>query len=216
MSTRHSASDQAWQPRLELRVLHTVRLAGFADTEAVADRVDLPANLVGDTLRALEGQKLIERMTFAESAGWILTEMGKRRDAELLRAELEASGVRPVLQATAENFEIVNPRLIRAVTDWQLQAPTDRADTRVSVMRELTDLSKALDDLMADLVGQLHRFSRYPRDFSAAAEKARAGDDQWVAGVGRLSCHIVWAELHEDLLSSLGRDRSVESPQGGM
>lgn len=209
-------SETTWQSRDELLVLHAIRLAGFADTEAVAARVDLPANIVGDTLRVLEGQQLVERIAFADSGGWILTEAGKSRDGELLQEELEASGARPVLLATTEDFESsVNPRLVRAVTDWQLHSSADRTERSVEVLRELTDLADALSDLMTELDGQLPRFSRYPRQFSAALEKARAGDHQWVAGVGRLSCHIVWAELHEDLLSSLGRDRSVEPHQGG-
>lgn len=209
-------SDTTWQSCDELLALHAVRLAGFADTEAVADRVELPADIVGDTLCVLEGQHLIERMAFADSGGWILTDAGKSRDSELLQEELEASGARPVLQATADDFESsVNPRFVRAVTDWQLRSSADRTDRGVEVLLELTALADALSDLMADLVGQLPRFSRYPRQFSAALHKARADDHQWVAGVGRLSCHIVWAELHEDLLSSLGRDRFEEPHQGG-
>lgn len=208
--------SDSWQSREELLVLHGVRLAGFADTEAVADRVDLPANIVGDTLCVLNRQYLIERMTFADSGGWILTEAGKCRDGELLQEELEASGARLVLQGTADNFETsVNPRLVRAVTDWQLRSSAERTERGVEVLLELTALADALRDLMAGLVGRLPRFSRYPRQFSAALHKARAGDHQWVAGVGRLSCHIVWAELHEDLLSSLGRDRSEEPHRGG-
>ncbi|MEE6280511.1 transcriptional regulator [Georgenia sp. MJ170] len=197
-------------------VLHAVRLAGFADTGAVADHADLPAGIAADTLRVLEEQHLVERMTFADSGGWILTEEGRSRDGELLQEELEASGVRPVLEATVAEFESgVNPRLVRAVTDWQLLSSADRTDRSVELLRELTDLADALNDLMAELGTRLPRFGRYPRQFSAAVAKARAGDHQWVAGVGRLSCHLVWAELHQDLLSTLGRDRSAEPHQGG-
>lgn len=205
--------DATW--REQLPVLHAVRLAGFADTVAVGDRVDLPATIVDDTLHVLRGQHLIERMAFADSGGWILTEAGKSRDGELLKEELEASGARPLLHTTAEDFECgVNPRLVRTVTEWQLQSPTDPTDQSPEVLRELTDLAEDLSGLMSELGTQLPRFSRYPRQFTAALEKARAGDHRWVAGVGRLSCHIVWAELHEDLLSSLGRDRSAQPHQG--
>lgn len=208
-------SDLAWQSREELLVLHAVRLAGFADTDAVAERVELPANVVADALHNLGGQKLIERMTFADSTGWILTEEGKNRDAKMLRGELETSGVRPVLEATVGDFESsVNPRLVRVITEWQLDSSTHRAGRSVEVLRELAHLADALSDLLTDLAAQLPRFSRYSRQFSAALKKSRAGDDRWVAGVGMLSCHVVWAELHEDLLSSLGRDRSAEPRQG--
>ncbi|WP_022891332.1 hypothetical protein [Agromyces subbeticus] len=205
-----------WRSRDELLVLHAVRLAGFADTAAVADRVALPASIVGETLRVLEVQHLVERLTFADSGGWILTEAGKSRDGELLREELDAAGAQPILQATVEEFESsVNPRLVRAVTDWQLDTSGDRTDRSIEVLRELTDLADSLGDLMVELCTHLPRFARYPRQFSAALEKVRAGDHQWVAGVGRLSYHVVWAELHEDLLSSLGRDRSAELHPGG-
>lgn len=195
----------------ELLVLHAVRLAGFADTAAIADRVDLSADSVDGALRLLDGRRLVERMTFADSGGWVLTDAGKSRDGELLREELAASGTRPILLATTEDFESgINPRLVRTVTEWQLRSSPDRTVASVDVMRELTDLADALRDLLVDLVARLPRFARYPRQFTAAAERVRGGDQEWVAGVGRLSCHVVWAELHEDLLSSLGRDRSAE------
>lgn len=204
-----------WRSRDELLVLHAVRLAGFASTAAVVDRVDLPADNVGDTLRRLAGQHFVEHITFADSVGWILTEAGKSRDVELLREELDASGARPILDATVEDFEgDANPRLVRAVTDWQLHDSGDRAQHSVEVLRDLTDLADVLGNLVTELVARLPRFGRYSRQFSAALEQARAGDYEWVAGVGRLSCHIVWAELHEDLVASLGRDRSTEHHRG--
>ncbi|QVQ50922.1 hypothetical protein J4H86_18950 [Spiractinospora alimapuensis] len=215
MSTDHSTLPAAWESRDESHLLRAVRLAGFADTEAVADRCDRPASVVGDALRGLEGRRLIERMTFADAGGWILTEAGKARDLSLVQEELAVSGARSVLQATADVFEsTVNHRLVRTITEWQLRPPTGQEDGTEEVLRRLTDVAETLRDLMADLVDALPRFGRYPRQFSAALAKAREGDDQWVAGVGRLSCHVVWAELHEDLLSSLGRGRSAE-PRGG-
>lgn len=209
-------SDPTWQSGGELLVLHAVRLAGYADTVAVADRVDLPAGTVDETLHALEGQHFVERITFADTGGWILTEAGKARNGQLLREELDAASARPVLQATVDEFESgVNPRLVRAVTDWQLRPSDGHTDQSAEVVRELTRLADAFSDLLTELEDRLPRFGRYPRQFSAALEMARGGDHQWVAGVGLLSCHIVWAELHEDLLSSLGRDRSAELDQGG-
>lgn len=205
-------SDASWSSGDELLVLHAVRLAGFANTGAVADRVDSPTHLVGNALRDLEGGGLIEHMRFSDTGGWILTEAGRLRDGELLRQELENSGAGPVLWSTIESFErSANARLVRVVTDWQLHSAAERMDSVVEVMRELTDLADDLHGLMVDLVGLLPRFGRYPRQFSAAVARARAGDHEWVAGVGRLSGHTVWAELHQDLLSSLGRDRSADA-----
>lgn len=197
-------------------MLHAVRLAGFATTPAIVDRVDLAADVVDETLRGLDGQHLIEHMTFADLGGWILTDTGKARDAAMLREEREASGAGSVLHATIEEFESgPNPRLVRAITDWQRRSATDHPGERAAVVRDLSEVEEALGDLMAGPVDRLPRFGRYPRQFSAALEKARAGEEQWVAGIGLLSCHIVWAELHEDLLFSAGRDRSTEPRQTG-
>lgn len=204
-------SDAPWRSSDELLVLHAVRLAGFAGDEAVTNRVDSPTVPIGDTLRDLAGRGLIEHMRFADTGGWILTEAGRLRDGELLAIELRTSGAGPVLQSTIEDFETsANARLVTVVTDWQLQSATERGDSAVEVMRELTALADELTTLMTGLVEQLPRFGRYPRQFSAAVARARAGDHEWVAGVGRLSGHTVWAELHQDLLSSLGRRRSAE------
>ncbi|CAL9616549.1 hypothetical protein SUDANB121_05767 [Nocardiopsis dassonvillei] len=210
-----AAAEATRRSRPELLVLHTVRLAGFAGVEAVADRAGLAGDTVLGTLRALEGRKLVEHIAFADSAGWILTEAGKARNAELLRHELEASGARPVLEAASEDFEPVNSRFVRMVTEWQLAPSSGHAEMSTGLLRELTGTADVLRGLMAGPTERLERFGRYPRQFSAALEKARSGDHRWIAGVGILSCHTVWAELHEDLLSSLGRDRSSEPHERG-
>lgn len=202
-----------WRSRPELLVLHTVRLSGFAGAGAVTDRTELPERVVLDTLHALEDRRLVEHFAFADSTGWILTEAGKARNAELLRHELEASGARPVLEAASADFEDVNSRFVQVVTEWQLAPPRSGAETSTGLLRELTGMAGDLGALMAGLTERLPRFGRYPHQFSAALERARSGDHRWVAGVGMLSCHTVWAELHEDLLSSLGRDRSA-GPRG--
>jgi len=65
--------------------------------------------------------------------------------------------------------------------------------------------------LLGELADSLPRFGDYQEKFSAALARARAGQVQWVAGVGLLSCHTVWMQLHEDLLSTLGISRAAES-----
>lgn len=209
-SSSQAAAGDTGRSRPELIVLHAVRLAGFADTDAVAARVGVAESVILEILRVLESRRQVERFTFADAGGWILTEAGKERDVELLREDVEGSEVRRVLEATANNFESVNSRFVHLISQWQLQSSSCGSDISSGVARELAEIAKTLSDLMAELVENLPRFGRYPSQFSTALEKARSGETQWIAGVGRLSCHTVWAELHEDLLSSLGRDRSLE------
>ena len=203
-----------WPTRHEHLVLHAVRLAGFADAQTVATRAELPLRTVSEVLDDLHRGGSVERFAFADSGGWILTDAGKARDAAWLAEELETSGLQPLLAGTTERFETVNGRLVQVVTAWQLRTPVCDDDRTDDPLGELARIATALDELMAVLAYRLPRFARYPRQFRAALELARAGDLDWVAGVGRLSCHTVWAELHEDLLSSLGRDRSAGAPRG--
>lgn len=208
MTTEYS--DLSWHSSEELLVLHGVRLAGFATIQAVAERADLPTGVVSDQLGVLEGQGLVERMAFGDTSGWILTVEGKERDTELLHQELIASGAASDLRVALEDFEnTVNARLVRVITAWQLQSATEQESSSAAILQELTELAEALAELMIPVTDWLPRFSRYPRQFRDALEQARSGDMHWVAGVGVLSCHTVWAELHQDLLSSLGRERTT-------
>ncbi|NUL44570.1 transcriptional regulator [Cellulosimicrobium funkei] len=215
MTERPSEAGTTWPSSPDLVVLHAVRLGGFADTPAVADRTDLGINAVEASLLDLAHQGLIERMSFGGDGGWILSEEGQERLTALLAEERQASNAHAALASTADRFEELNTRLVRVLTAWQLHSPAERAKHRDSVLGELADLADALDHLLTDLAAHLPRFARYPRQFTAAMRAARAGEDRWVAGVGLLSCHTVWAELHQDLLSSLGRARTAEPGPSG-
>lgn len=185
-------------------VLHAVRLGGFGDSARIAERAMLPVPAVEEILRDLESRGCVEFMDFAGSGGWILTEDGRAHDARLQADEMAAPGIRGLVEPAASEFEQVNPRLVRVVTDWQLSG---RAETRERVIAELDELYLVLDELLERLVAAVPRYGRYPRQFAAAVDRARAGEDDWIAGVGMLSCHTVWAELHQDLVSGLGRER---------
>ena len=203
-------TEASWHSSAELLVLHGVRLAGFATVKAVAERADLPTNVVDNQLGVLEGQGLVEHMAFGDASGWILTAEGKERDTELLREELIASGAESKLRGALDDFEnTVNADLVRVITAWQLQSAAEQQSSSTAVLQELTELGEALAKLLIPLTDRLPRFSRYPRQFREALAQARSGDMHWVAGVGVLSCHTVWAELHQDLLSSLGRERTT-------
>jgi hypothetical protein len=109
--------------------------------------------------------------------------------------------------------------VVRACTDWQLRphggerfAVNDHEDPTWDgrVLNELTVVDGELARLVGELADSLPRFGDYHGRFSAALARARAGQVQWVAGTGVLSCHTVWMQLHEDLLSTLGIARGAE------
>lgn len=199
----------------ELLVLQAVRLAGLADKDAIADRTFLADDDVDRALADANTDDTVEPFTFGESSGWIITEAGAARLASLLRHEATQRQATGVLGRTLEDFDPLNEHFVGLVSRWQLRSTSSTttrfgtADTAEvnELLTTLTAVGSDLRDTLADLVRILPRFGRYPVQYATAVDRARHDGPRWITGVGLLSAHAVWAELHQDLLSSLGRDR---------
>ncbi len=215
----HRASSSPWASPADLLVLHGLRVTGMTSTTGLADRSGLNHQTVAELLLDAEAHGWVARVHFAEVRGWTLTERGRAEDSRRLADELDDAGAREVVKEAHRRFEPLNERLVRACTDWQLR-PVDGDPLAVNdhrdrvwdarVLDELSSIAAALAPLIAGLTTALARFSGYDQRFSAALARARSGQEQWVAGVGLASCHAVWMELHEDLLSTLGVARNAD------
>lgn len=193
----------------ELLVLQSLRLAGAADVERIADRSLLPADLIEDLVRTAQTVGQVETVEFGPSRSLVLTGTGHARLREMLADDLEAADAREILRAALEDFEQgINDEMVRVVSEWQRAAPTPAAPEEL--LETLTRLGSALQEVTAPLAARLPRFGRFPAQYGIALRRARDGDLRWIAGIGILSCHTVWAELHQDLLSTLGRERLAE------
>lgn len=123
------------------------------------------------------------------------------------------------MDAVYREFLPLNTRLLRACTDWQLR-PTegDRLGTNDHldrawdgrILAELAELHEELAPLEGRLAAVLPRFAGYAGRFASALRCARTGKWEWVDSSEIDSCHRVWFELHEDLIATLGVDRSAE------
>lgn len=202
----------------ELLVLHSVRIQGMADDDAVAVRFGLDEASTRETLLDGEAYGWIRQAAFGDTAGWSMTDRGRAEDDRRLAEELADAGARPAVERVHEAFVPLNARLLQACTDWQLRpedgdrlAPNAHTDVEwdTGVLEELTALDAELAPLVGELSSALARFDGYAARFSAALERARSGQGEWVAGTGIGSCHVVWMELHEDLLSTLGIERGA-------
>ncbi|QIS13863.1 transcriptional regulator [Nocardia arthritidis] len=202
----------------ELLVLHAVRLIGMADDATIAEHTGLDPDEVSELLGDYQAYGWVTRAEFAGTGGWALTDRGRAEDTRRLVEELDKAGARTRLEAAHREFDAPNARLLRACTDWQLRpgaggrlAANDHSDPDwdAHVLDELSAVADYSKQLIAKLSGELARFAGYDRRFGAALERARAGDERWVAGIGIDSCHVVWMQLHEDLLSTLGISRGA-------
>nr|WP_253942405.1 transcriptional regulator [Nocardioides sp. zg-1230] len=196
--------------------LHAVRLLGFADTARVAARYRLDRDGVGSHLEDLRARGWVTRSEFAGTSGWSLTDRGRCEDERLLATELDATGARDAVAEAHTLFLPLNGRLLDAVTRWQLRpvganafAANDHSDFRWDdrVLASLAAIGRRLGHLEAELVGALPRFAGYVSRYDAALARSVGGQHRWVDGVGIDSCHVVWMQLHEDLIATLGLER---------
>ncbi|WP_456786045.1 transcriptional regulator [Cellulomonas sp. P5_C5] len=201
---------------VDLLVLHSVRIVGFADTATVARRYGLEPDETGELLLDAEAHGWVQHSAFADLGGWSLTERGRAQDERLLAAELARVDGEAEVREVHREFLPLNERLQRACTDWQLRpTPADRLATNDHTdvewdrrtLDELEAIERGLTPLAARLGRLLARFQGYDARFSVARHRAGTGDVGWVDGTDVDSCHRVWFELHEDLVATLGIDR---------
>lgn len=202
----------------ELLVLHSVRIQGMADDDAVALRFGLDEADTREILLDDEAYGWVRQAAFGGTAGWSMTDRGRAEDDRRLAEELADAGARSVVEQAHGDFGPLNARLLQACTDWQLRpedgdrlAPNTHTDKEwdASVLAELEALDAELAPLVTELSSALARFEGYDARFAVALGKARVGLGEWVAGTGMGSCHTVWMELHEDLISTLGIERGA-------
>ncbi len=197
----------------DLLVLHTLRLSGFVPAERIAERTGLPADAVDGVLaRSADAGRVKERT--GRISGWMLTPDGHAEHARLLAEEIEASGARPAVERAEERFLALNRPFKEICSRWQIRpdgTPNDHSDPGYDrgVVDELGALHPEAVGLTEELARDLPRFDRYPRELAAAWARVDAGEVKAFAAPLQASYHDVWMELHQDLMSTLGRERSA-------
>jgi hypothetical protein len=199
--------------------LHAVRLLGFAETHRVASRFSLDRREVEENLLDFEAQGWVTRTGFAGSEGWSLTLRGRGENERRLAAELDGFAARSTVVEVHRRFLPLNARFQEAATRWQLRplpgdpmAANDHTDFRWDdrVIESLRSVGARLSSLETQLAAALARFAGYAERYNVAVARVAAGENRWVDGLGIDSAHVVWMQLHEDLLASLGLDRGDE------
>jgi hypothetical protein len=202
-----------------LLVLHGLRLKGVAEAGAVATAIGLPVPTVAAQLDDLARSGLVDRRE-GLLTGWSLTQAGRLAHDRLLDDELVEAGARSIVEQGYQGFLRLNPGVLDACSRWQVRevkgrmVRNDHGDGRYDAA-VIHDLSTALDQVrpVGDrLAGVLERFRPYAPQLADAMVRVRSGDGDYVAKAVIPSFHTVWFEMHEDLLVTLGLDRSSEAP----
>jgi hypothetical protein len=205
-----------------LRVLHAVRLAGINGADAVVERSEIAASRVASVLTEAQASGWVEQRVVVRDrrpSGWMLTAQGRRHGEALLAAEVALAGAAEALVAAYERFRTVNQQFLDVCTDWQLfpdedgrRAVNDHSDPDYdrAVVERLVRLDEVIQPVLADLASALARFEGYGERFAAARRLVEAGERDWFTRPLIDSYHTIWFELHEDLLATLGLERSHE------
>ena len=190
------------------RILHAVRVLGYAGTARAAERCGLPVDEAEEVLLDAQSRGYVTWTHFADEGGWSVTEAGRSEGERLLAAELDSAGARALVESVLDGFGPLNDLVAAACTRWQLTelgiapAPADLS----GVLADLGRAAEGLAVLEERLTAHLLRFGGYHARFTVAVDRAHE-DARWVTGTDRDSAHRVWFELHEDLLATLGRAR---------
>ena len=194
-------------------VLHALRLKGFADTPAIRALAGVDDADVAKILDAAATEHLVTRRE-GRISGWALTPAGRSQHKDLVAKELTDQGVREAIDDAYRRFLTVNTDLLQVCTDWQLRhgALNDHTDTDYDqgVIQRLGGVDDVVQPVCADLAAALTRFGTYGPRLAEARGRVEAGEVDWIAKPMIDSYHTVWFELHEDLLVTLGIERSKE------
>ena len=146
----------------DLLVLHAIRILGMADGAAVARRFGLDPAVAEELLLDFEASGWIQRVRFADISGWALTDAGRAEDARRLIAELDQTGARPTVATAYADFDELNRRFLKVITNWQIRP------TRGDSMARNDHSDPAWDDEGARRLGRAR-----PQSSSPLCEPAR-------------------------------------------
>lgn len=201
----------------ELLVLHALRLRGFADLPVVAEAAHLNADIVEPVLATAAEAELV-RYREGRMTGYMLTPAGRARGEEMLADELNQVDGGDAVAAAYQDFLKGNQDFLGLCTDWQTrtvdgsQVINDHLDTDydAGIIGRLADTDAGVQPICAALASVLPRFGSYSPRFGNALALVQSGEKDWFTKPTIQSYHTVWFELHEDLLATLGIERSKE------
>jgi hypothetical protein len=198
-----------------LVVLHGLRVRGFAEVPALAEFTGLVEPEVAERLDALSTGGLVAHRD-GMVGGWHLTPAGRIEHATALAAAAPDEVALAQVRAGYERFADLDPVVKGVCTAWQVR------DLDAGVINDHSDA--AYDADVVDRLGAVHvealavvdalaealdRFGPYRRRLDTAYRRVRAGDGDAFTKPLSGSYHDVWMDLHEDLLVTLGLERSA-------
>lgn len=191
-----------------------LRVQGIASVERVAVASGASVEEAVSSLEALKNNGLADERS-GRVSGFTLTAMGAEAIDQLLAAEGLCGD--PELTECYERFMLINERVLKASTDWQIrrdggvETTNDHCDPRydASVVDRLCELHARAKRCVDAMACRVPRFAPYGTRLDHCVERLCEGDHSAFTGLLAESYHTVWFELHQDLLLTLGLQREA-------
>ncbi|MHB8468074.1 MAG: MarR family transcriptional regulator [Acidimicrobiales bacterium] len=194
-------------------VAHSLRLKGFVAATVIAEMHGLGVDEVQAHLEVLRADGHA-KLRDGRISGWSLTPSGRMAHAAACAADL--SSRQPLVEAAYRRFLTLNEPFLALCGDWQLRGGPDQLNDHTdaaydaSVIARLIEVDASVQPVLVDLSAEMARFGGYAPRLAGACKRIESGERDWFTGAMIDSYHTVWFELHEDLLSTLGIERSKE------
>jgi hypothetical protein len=188
-------------------VLNVVYLRKLIGLDAVVDITGLPASRVRAAL-----DQLVEAGAVADLGGdTFVLEQPDGASAAIAEYDERYASLRTSPEAVDwyERFEVLNAQFLKAISAWQTSGEEDAALEKV--LRLVDRQVKSLESFAE----HLPRYQRYAARFLAALDHVEQGRTEFVTSLSVDSVHNIWFELHEDILTVLGRPRDVAEAESG-
>lgn len=194
-----NGSDSIKVEENEFEVLHAVRVRGFATPEQIAVSTGLSEDVINERLTAAAEAGFVKQMK-GRIAGARLTPVGRGR-LILMTSTRTSDEQCATIEEIYDAFLRPNQEFKTLTTKWQ----TDKDPEATG--KELDAIHETVVGILARADG-ITRLDLYRSRFGEARDRFVGGDHSALAQPMAESYHDVWMELHEDLLASLGRERS--------
>lgn len=186
----------------EFDVLHGLRIKGMTQPAEIAAAAGLEDATVQSVLDDAVATEHVRHRSSGRVQGYMLTASGRERHAALRPDHVPAQ--LDDLAAAYEAFLAPNRAFKELTTKWQTEADGDLS----VVLGDLLAVDEGVGKVVAQASGSIPRMQSYEPRFKKALNAIQSGDSSALAKPMSGSYHDVWMELHEDLLLTLGRERS--------
>lgn len=193
-------------------VLNVVALKKMATAPTIAEVCDRSTGEVEAVLDRLAGAGLV--VVAAGSA--LPTDEAEPTLAAGAAQHYAAVRADPDVAELVDRFETVNAQFLTTMSSWQQidvggrKVSNDHSDSEYDdkVIGRLDKLVQRLGGLIDVLAGHDARFRVYSTRFGTAMDGIDGGRHELVSSPTADSVHNIWFEFHEDLLRTLGRERT--------